>query len=65
MLYDVQYLTCKNQDTKLIVKHHHELANHNAGTNQTLSSLSTKFWIIAARQEAVEWERGVKEGKLK
>ena len=25
--------------------------------NQTLSSLSTKFWIVAAREAIIEWER--------
>ena len=43
--------------TKLIVKHHHELGNQNSGTNQTLSLLSLKYWIIAAREEIIEWER--------
>ena len=47
----------KNWVTKLIVKHHHELGNHCAGTNQTLSLLSTRFWIISAREEIIEWER--------
>lgn len=52
--YDVRYpiiLPRKNWVTKLIVKHHHEIGNHIAGTNQTLSSLSSRFWIIAAREE--------------
>ena len=47
----------KSWITKLIVKYHHELGNHIAGTNQTLSSLSTKFWIVAAREAIIEWER--------
>ena len=58
--YDVRYpiiLPRKNWITKLIVKHHHELGNHNAGTNQTLSLLSSKYWIIAAREEIIEWEK--------
>ena len=58
--YDVRYpiiLLHKNWVTKLIVKHHHELGNHNAGTNQTLSLLSSKYWIIAAREEMIEWEK--------
>ena len=33
------------------------MGNHIAGTNQTLSSLSTKFWIVAAREAIIEWER--------
>ena len=58
--YDIRYpiiLPRKNWVTKLIVKHHHELGNHCAGTNQTLSLLSTRFWIISAREEIIEWER--------
>ena len=58
--YDVRYpiiLPRKSWITKLIVKHHHELGNHTAGTNQTLSSLSTRFWIIAAREAILEWEK--------
>lgn len=58
--YDVRYpiiLPRKNWITTLIVKHYHEMGNHNAGTNQTLSALSTKYWIIAAREEIVEWEK--------
>ena len=47
----------KHWVTKLIVKHFHEKGNHNSGTNQTLSMLSTKYWIIAAREEIMDWER--------
>ena len=47
----------KNRVTKLIVKSYHELGRHNAGTNQTLSALSAKYWIIAAREEILEWEK--------
>ena len=55
--YNVRYpiiLPRKSWITKLIVKYHHELGNHIAGTNQTLSSLSTKFWIVAAREAIIE-----------
>ena len=58
--YDVRYpiiLPRKNWVTKLIVKHHHKLGSHNAGTNQILSLLSSKYWIIAAREEIIEWEK--------
>ena len=41
--------------TKLVVKHYHEQRNHNTGTNQTLSALSTKYWIVAACEDIVEW----------
>ena len=58
--YDVRYpiiLPRRNRVTKLIVKHYHEMGHHTAGTNQTLSALSTKYWIIAAREEIAEWEK--------
>eukprot|EP00117_Sycon_ciliatum_P019093 scpid35165/ scgid17425/ len=41
--------------TKLVVKHHHELQQH-GGTNQTLSSVCERFWIVAAREVIREWE---------
>ena len=47
--YDVRYpiiLPRKAWVTKLIVKYYHELGNHVAGTNQTLCSLSAKYWIL-------------------
>ena len=47
----------RNRVNKLIVKSYHELRKHNAGTNQTLSTLSAKYWIIAAREEILEWEK--------
>ena len=31
--------------------------NHIAGTNQTLSAISTRFWIVAAREEITDWEK--------
>ena len=46
----------KNWVTKLIVKMHHEKVRH-FGTNQTLSSLSTKYWILQGREEIREWEK--------
>ena len=58
--YDVRYpiiLPRKSWITKLIVKHHHELGNHSVGTNQILSTLSSKYWIVAAREAIIEWER--------
>jgi len=36
---------------------HHEHEKHSAGIKQTLSSLSTKYWIVAAREEILEWEK--------
>ena len=58
--YDVRHpilLPRKHWVTKLVVKHYHEKGHHNSGTNQTLSLLSTKYWIIAAREEIIEWEK--------
>ena len=58
--YDVRYpiiLPRRNYTTKLIVKHYHEMGNHIAGTNQTLSATSTRFWIVAAREEITDWEK--------
>ncbi|XP_070535141.1 uncharacterized protein [Ptychodera flava] len=58
--YDVRYpviLPRRNWVTKLIVKHYHEQGKHVAGTNHTLSALSTRFWIIAGREEIRQWEK--------
>jgi hypothetical protein len=57
--YDVRFpiiLPRGSWITKLIVKHYHEQGKHITGTNHTLANLSTKFWIIAAREEIREWE---------
>jgi hypothetical protein len=42
--------------TTLIVKDAHESCQH-GGTNQVLSIISTKYWIISAREEIRQWER--------
>ena len=58
--YDVRFpiiLPRKNWSTKLIVKFHHEMGNHNAGTNHTLALISSKYWIVSAREEIIEWEK--------
>ena len=58
--YDVRHpivLPRKHWVTKLIVKSYHEKGNHNSGTNHTLSILSTKYWVIAAHEEIMDWER--------
>ena len=58
--FDTRYpiiLPRRSWVTKLIVKNYHELGNHSTGTNQTLSSLSSKYWILAAREAIIEWER--------
>ena len=58
MMFDNLYmLPRKNWVTKLIVKYFHEKGNHSSGTNHTLSLLSTKYWIVATREEIIEWEK--------
>ena len=47
--------------TKLIVKHYHEAGHHVIGTNHTLASVSTKDWIVAAREEIRESEKACNE----
>ena len=62
--YDVRFpiiLPRGNWVTKLIVKHYHEAGHHVAGTNHTLANLSTKYWIVAAREEIREWEKACNE----
>lgn len=57
--FDTKYpviLPRKNRVTKLIVKYYHEKGRHVCGTNQTLSMLSAKYWIISAREEIRECE---------
>lgn len=41
--------------TRLLVKQHHEDGFH-GGTNQTLTSLTQRFWIIAGREAVRCWE---------
>ena len=58
--YDVRHLIVlprKNGLQNLIVKYFHEKGNHDSGINQTLSLLSTGYWIIAAHEEIMDWER--------
>jgi len=43
--------------TKVIVNSCHEQGHHAIGTNQTLALLSSKYWVISAREEIREWER--------
>ena len=47
--------------TTLIVKHYHEKGYHASGTNQTLADLSSRFWIIAAREKIRAWEKNCTE----
>jgi hypothetical protein len=58
--YDARYpviLPRKSPATTLIIKHHHEKANHAAGTNQTLANMSTRYWMPAGREAIREWEK--------
>ena len=58
--YDVKFpiiLPRRHWVTKLIVGAHNENGNHHAGTNQTLSSLATRYWILQAREEIHECEK--------
>ena len=58
--YDVRFpvvLPRKHNVTRLIIKKHHEDGNHVSGTNHTLSSLSSRFFIQAAREAIREWEK--------
>ncbi|XP_071095649.1 uncharacterized protein [Haliotis cracherodii] len=43
--------------TKLIIKQYHEDGKHVLGTNQTLAAVSSKYWIISAREAIREWEK--------
>ena len=66
LLYNVRFpviLARKSWMTKLIVKHYHEQDNHVSGTNQTLASLSTRYWIVSGREEIREWENQCAECK--
>ena len=42
--------------TKLIIKDQHERSHHVGGTNHTLAALSSRFWIVSAREVIREWE---------
>jgi ribonuclease HI len=42
--------------TRLIVKSYHEKGNHSFGTNQLMSELSSRYWIISAREEIREFQ---------
>ena len=62
--YDVRYpviLPRKSWVTKLIVKEFHEKGHHATGTNQTLSALSARYWIVSAREVIRELEKACAE----
>lgn len=45
--------------TKLIIKDSHE-KNQHGGTNQVLAQLSSRYWIVSAREAIREWEKECK-----
>ena len=49
--------------TTLIVKSYHEAGNHVCGTNHTLASLSSRYWILCGREEIGDWEKKCAECK--
>ena len=58
--YDIRYpiiLPRRNWVTKLIVKEYHERGNHATETNRKLAALSTRYWLLAGREEIREWEK--------
>ena len=60
LTYDARFpivLPRKHHVTKLIVRKHHEVNNHAAGTNHLLSIISNKYWILNAREEIREMEK--------
>ena len=60
LTYDARFpivLPRKHHVTKLIVRKHHEVNNHAAGTNHLLTIISNKYWILNAREEIREMEK--------
>uniref|UniRef100_A0A8W8P1X9 CCHC-type domain-containing protein n=1 Tax=Magallana gigas TaxID=29159 RepID=A0A8W8P1X9_MAGGI len=57
--YDVRYpvILPRNNRVTTLIKYHHEKGKHVTGTNHTLSMISSRFWIISAREEIRKWER--------
>ena len=58
--YDVRHpvmLPRKSWVTKLIVREYHEDGNHATETNQTLATLSTRYWILSGREVIRELEK--------
>ena len=45
------------------MKYYHEQENHVSAANQTLTSLSTRHWIVSGREEIREWEHPCAECK--
>ena len=51
----------KHWVTKLLVKYYHEQGCHIGGTNQTLTDISSRFWIVSGREEVRDWEKECSE----
>ena len=51
----------KSWVTKLNVKEFHEKGHHATGTNQTLSALSARYWIVSAREVIRQLEKACSE----
>ena len=45
-----------HQITKVIIKDSHE-KNQHGGTNQVLAHLSSRYWVVSAREANREWEK--------
>ncbi|XP_047143024.1 uncharacterized protein LOC105850941 [Hydra vulgaris] len=66
--YDVKYpiiLPRGHTITCLIVKHYHDEANHVMGTNQLLTKLSERYWVIRGREEIRDAEAKCNKCKLR
>ena len=50
--------------TKLIIRDYHVKSHHAAGTNHLLSLLSSRYWIVSAREAIRECERECAKCKL-
>ena len=58
--HDVRYLVIlprRGWVTKLIVKEFHETGNHASGTNQTLATLSARYWVMSGLEVIRSWEK--------
>jgi hypothetical protein len=56
-------LSDKSWTTRLIIGYYHEKRCHNAGVNQLLSDLGSKYWILKARMVIKVYENGCFECK--
>jgi hypothetical protein len=59
LAYDIRYPIILPRGcwvTKLIVRYYHEMACHTGGVNFILGQMSSKYWVIAGREEIRECE---------